>query len=46
MPFGDGGAFGDLQVEIDLEAVTQTTGSEGVEALGSRSRQDVFTEVV
>ena len=46
MPFGDGGAFGDLQMEIDLEAVAQTTGTEGVETFGTRGSEDVLAEVM
>ena len=46
MAFGDRGAFGDLQVEIDLEAVAQPAGAESMEALGSRRGEDVLAEVV
>lgn len=46
MPFGDGGAFGDLQMEIDLETVAQTAGTESMETLGSGSGQDVLAEIM
>jgi hypothetical protein len=46
MAFGDCRTLGDLQVEIYLEAVAQTTGTESMETFGARGRKDVFTEVV
>ncbi len=43
--FGDRRGLRDLQMKIDLKAVTQATGPESMETLGTRGSQDVFTEV-
>ena len=45
MPFGHRRGLGHLQVEIDLEAVAQATGPEGVKTLGPGGRQNMLTKV-
>ena len=44
MAFRHRGGLGHLQVEIDLEAVTETTDAESVESFGAQSGEDVLAE--